>query len=321
MELLDVTPETSRRLRIARGAFRHGVRLQAGAPGPSTRVTSLVALDFAVETTLKAFVQQATSGDLRRVTFPDLVKRAREQLDARNLGGQSGFGGLEEVHDKRNAAQHQARVPTQEELVTGVVHVRDALDDFCVATWDVGFDIAETDEVLTGALRHGLEQAVAAREVDQDATSAVGWVRIVVNAAVEAVTVATAGAIARSGHRTRLPHFSGGGQVEEQLRSLVEALERREAAVRSEIAAVRDAMAPLALGMDTRVWMEFRALLDWAPQRNMAGTFMRHERERRFTAQEARDMTGLAIDLVLRIEEIVGGEIEAPNGVWPVPEP
>lgn len=318
----DLTPETSRRLRIARGAFRHGVRLQAGAPGPSARVTSLVALDFAVETILKAFLQQATTDDLRKAAFFDLVKRSRTQVDTRGLSGNLTFGSVEEVHDKRNAAQHQARVPTPEELGAAIVHARDTLDVFCAAVWDVAFDIAETDEVLTEALRHGLEQAVAAREVDQDPTAAVGWVRLVVDAAVNVVTAATARSTARpSLLRSQLPYFHGNDPVTRQLRDLVEAIKHREEAARREIAAVRDAIAPLALGMDTRVWMEFRASLDWAPQMNIAGTFMRHENERQFTAREAQDMTGLAIDLVLRIEDIAGGELEPPDGVWPIPEP
>jgi len=309
MDTPELTPIVTRRLRIARGAFRQGVRLRAGSPGASTRVASLISLDFAAETTLKSLVQQVTNEDLRKLRFYDLIKRVEALLTEMAIAGVA-VGALNEVHETRNAAQHQARVPTSDELVAAEVHVRDSLEDFCQAVWDIGFDIAETDEIVTDRLRAGLENAVTAREVDGDPTAAAGWARAAVDLAVERFIDELAGTYRMPMMLPPSGHSYPRSPSSETINRLAQQAYDNHRMTDSAIARLRTATAVQALGIDVRTWIEFRGQLDRAPDFNINGVMFRREGEHSFTDQEAADLTGFAVDLVLRAEEVAGSLVD-----------
>ena len=171
-------PLTRRRLRIAQQAFRAAEALAWHGISHADRVAAVVQLDFAVETVVRAYLADGASPHARREQrFTELLKLADDMLvSAGKAASVPMRAGVEQLRGVRNAAQHEARVPTQVEVAESMVHARETLVELTRLAWDSDFFEADLEAIRSDEARERLHRAVGCQG-SGDTHSAMGWIR------------------------------------------------------------------------------------------------------------------------------------------------
>lgn len=280
-----------RRLRIARQAFRRGEHATTIAASDADRVAAVVQIDFAVETVLRAVLFDRDRRVARSDRFSELLDHAGTAVYG---GGLPRRSELEHVRSIRNAAQHEARVPTAVEAIECLVHARDALGLLAESAWGVDFLAGDIDEIRSEKVRGHLTRAHAAVAAN-NGTEAMGWLRAAFHFA-----------------------FNHGGEnlvgpavdVDELI-----VRERRRKDTSDPFGKGRDAAVALrrlqvlgrllAFGISVGDYLHWRQELMQAPALNLNGELIRHESERSWTEREVDTATAFVVDATLRIEHVV----------------
>ncbi|MEV6273542.1 hypothetical protein AB0L64_40675 [Kribbella sp. NPDC051936] len=178
----ELSDRTSRRLRVARRTYRSAEALATGGVSDADRASAIVQFDFAVETVTRALLFDAgrhlrSKVDPKIQGFRPLLEGAADTF--RNAGSANdvpGRAGLEHVRSLRNAAQHEARIPTEIEVHECLVYARDAAVEIVRLAWAADFLAAETEAIRSAIVKRYLSGAKAAEDAG-DLIGAMGWLR------------------------------------------------------------------------------------------------------------------------------------------------
>jgi hypothetical protein len=294
---------TRRRLKLARNAYQLGVRMGREPAGENARIAAVVQFDFAAETTLKTLVlSRGSPVKLAGLNFSALVNEAERALCGLDSTAQlHGASGLHQVRGVRNAAQHDARRPTPDEVSECRIRIRDALVALCHLVWGIDFERHDVEDVADDDCRDVLRRALEALATDPPAS--VAWSRHAVTSVVT-----------RAGR-------SMAGQLPMGARGLVlEPVDRMTHGQGQDAYKALQSMQVttilLGLGLELAGYFKFHQTTAGAPFVNINGSLTRSGQDRTFDADEAEFALSFALDTVLAIERVVG-EIDQPFGQSP----
>lgn len=187
MAVLALAEAQQRRLRLARRAFGLGLQLAAGHPGDAARVGALVQFDFAVEAAVKTFLLALGHPDAT-IDMPRVLSAMTKHLDALSPPVQvDGVSAMAQLRKTRNAAQHEARVPTLEEVQDARAHAHLFFRSYFDAVWGLDFDQTDVDEIVDPKVRAALEHEAEAA-ARGDFSDAAGWTARALELAMEQAT-------------------------------------------------------------------------------------------------------------------------------------
>ncbi|GAA0609934.1 hypothetical protein GCM10009534_50880 [Kribbella sandramycini] len=284
-------------MRVARQMHRAAESLATAGSSGADRVSAVVQFDFTLETVVRAFLFDAgrllgAKTDPKIPGFRPMLESAADTLRNASLANDvPGRSGLEHVRSLRNAAQHEARIPTEVEVLECLVYSRDAAVGIARIAWDVDFLAYEMDALRSPIVRRYLSRAAEA-ERNSDLISAMGWLR----AAFEHA-------------------FSHGGEnlVGPPIRTDVLALaEPKRVDARSVRADLETSFRRLqtlgrltAFGIDVPLFLLWQRRFIRASPLNISGELMRRDGDSDWTESDIRQATAYVIDSVLRMERVV----------------
>lgn len=281
-----------RRVRVARQAFRVGERLADAAISDADRVSAVVQLDFAVETVLRAVAFDRQLSTAKADRFRELLNGVGQTLHG--TSSFPGRAGIEQARSIRNAAQHEARIPTPTELSEAVVHSRDALLSIARVAWGIDFLVSDIDEIRSEAVRNHLHRASASRS-EGDTAAAMGWLRRAFEYAfahggenLVGRPVEVAELLVRDRQDGDPPDPFGHG---------------KDAAVALRRLQVLGRLTAFGIGVPQ--YLQWRGRLLEAPAININGELIRHENDRQWTDEEVDRAAAFVIDAALRMEHVV----------------
>lgn len=289
---------TLHRLNLARRVWRLGVRLHETSSADGHRLTVLIQYDFAIEGVLKALVLHlGQTKDMRKLRFPDLIGVVDDTLTQMD-GKLVGRAHVTRLHDARNAAQHEAHVPTAAELAEYRVHAHDFLIDLCGQAWGLRFDDVGLDLIQSSAVKQYLEPATTALAEGKHDT-AVAWARGAIDTALRSVSDHLFG----NGLGLSVSRNHGAGPLKPVVEALVASHERASQ------------MATFALmGLDPAEYFGFRTRIADGPALTIGGTVAEREPGAQFSIDQAEYALTYVIDAIVGIEAVVG-DIDRPFGM------
>jgi hypothetical protein len=281
---------------VAQQAYRSGDALAKVSVTDADRIAAVVQFDFVVETMLRGVLFEAKHAQARTERFRDLLKLVGEVLSPGYPQAiPLGQGGLEQVRSIRNAAQHEARSPTQVEVTECAIHTRGFVVEAARVAWDLDFFAADIAAVRSERVRNYLERAGAAHQA-LDVRAAMGWVRAAFEYAFKhggenvvgpSVDVRELLVVDRAG-RTDGRHSRDGAEA-------AIALTRLQVLGRLT-----------AFGMNLREYIYWRNTFLSAPALNINDELAPpHDREPDWTSEDYDRAFAYVTDSVLRMEQIV----------------
>jgi hypothetical protein len=269
----------------------------SGRASDVDRIGAVVQFDFAALTVLNAFLLQTLAPNKIPQAFSELLKQVENGIrDQDPLAGLDGRANLEQVHSVRNAAQHEARRPTAEEVQDCRTHTRDALTSFCQRAWGLQFDRAETEAVVNEHIRLYLHNALAA-QTDGDSSATMAWLRAALD-----------GAIARAAPALVGPEAS----PESYGVAIASRLANPKESVQAVVRRLQATTARLALGLDLLEYQRFRELSPGAPPQGVQG-LIRHPDDPTYSPDELEFAFSYVTNIIVAIEEFVG-DLDRPFG-------
>ncbi|MFC6159658.1 hypothetical protein [Kribbella jiaozuonensis] len=293
----EVNERTSRRLRVARQAFTSAEALAAAGMTDADRVSAIVGFDFAAETVIRAVLFDAAryldaKVDPKVQGFRPMLEAAAEAFRSDSLATDvPGRPGLEHVRNIRNAAQHEARIPTLVEVHESRIYTKDAATEAVRLAWGVDFLAADIQAVRSAIVRGYLNSAVASEDAG-DLAGAMGWL----HAAFE----------------HGLTH-GGENLVGPPIKADVLALaEPGRVDARGILADLQTSFRRLqvlgrltAFGINVPTYLHWQRIFAGAPPLNFNGELSRYDGERDWPKQEVDRAMAYVIDAVLRMEQVV----------------
>jgi hypothetical protein len=153
---------TRRKLAISKQVYLEGSRQRAKTSSVG-RLLAVVGYDLAVETALKAAIRFLDPKVSLKGDFPHIIGVAKSALQSAGLGDLTDVAAIQHVHDVRNAAQHEGRLPTSEEVDESHFTARSFLDHFLAQVWGHSLDsIAASELVADAECKAHLDAAEAA---------------------------------------------------------------------------------------------------------------------------------------------------------------
>ncbi len=123
------------------------------------RMLAVVGFDFANETTLKAAAVALNPTIQLERPFPKVRAQVESELKKQNKKLLD-TSKIQEVHDVRNAAQHQARYPTEIEVSDSRTYTRDFLTQAFIEIWGASFEsLSLVDEIQNSISQKYLVEA------------------------------------------------------------------------------------------------------------------------------------------------------------------
>lgn len=132
---------------LAKSLYSQGAARVQQVAGLPDRVLAIIAFDWAIETVLKAAVLQLDESKQGRDLSGDLTQKCRQALAAKGVSLPD-EGLIGRVRSVRNAAQHEARVPTDAELMECRIWSLSFLCDFVNLIWGVDFERLSVSELI-----------------------------------------------------------------------------------------------------------------------------------------------------------------------------
>lgn len=302
---------------LAKSLYAQGAARVQQIAGLPERVLAIIAFDWAIETVLKAAILQLDESKQGRDLSGDLTVKCRQALAAKGVSLPD-EGLIGRVRSVRNAAQHEARVPTEAELAECRIWTLVFLSDFIKLIWDVDFERLSAAELIrhdsVRAILIAGEQRYAAGDAIEAAAHGYGAVQRTIDKVRPAI-------IGKPLPQARIP--SDGGMSETEYAPLAP---RIHAAIQSAFAATRDAIAHMqeaalfnALGLDYATFVRFGARIGVV--RVMANDQVRVARRPEnpeLDLPEAAAILAWCADIIVQIETQVH-DLDAPFGVrhWP----
>jgi YD repeat-containing protein len=293
----EVSDRTSRRLRVARQTYRSAEALATAGVSEADRVSAIVQFDFAVETVIRALLFDAGShlgakADPKVQGFRPMLEGAADALRNAGLANNvPGRAGLEHVRSLRNAAQHEARIPTEIEVHECLVYARDAAVEIARLAWALDFLAAETEAIRSAIVKGHLSGATAAEDAG-DLIGAMGWLR----AAFEHA-------------------FTHGGEnlvgppINSDMLALAEPnrvdARDRKADLETSFRRLQTLGRLTAFGINVPLYLRWQRTFIDAPSLNINGELTRYDSDRDWTEHEVRQATAYVIDALLRMEQVV----------------
>jgi hypothetical protein len=289
----EPTSVARRRLRVAQQAFRAADALANAGLTDADRVATVVQLDFVVETVLRTVLFEARHSKARIESFRDLLGAVAETLGSAARAF-AGCAGLEQVRAVRNAAQHEARVPTPNEVIECVVHTRDAVIDITNRAWGIDFFASDTEAIRSERARGYLARAEMSREFN-DLHGAMGWIRTAFHFAFTNGGENVVGPEVSARALSVSDSFTPSSFAKRDGESAAIALRRLQVLGRLT-----------AFGMNVREYVYWRNKLLPAPNLGLNGELIRHEAEEDpWLPDDYTSAFSYVVDSILRMEQVV----------------
>jgi hypothetical protein len=155
-------PNATRKLGIAKQLYVVGSQDRATGT-PISRLLAVVHFDMAIETAVKTAIRSLDPRASTKGDFPDVATRLATALEKASLGDLPQAAGILHVHDIRNAAQHEGRLPTPEEEDECHTIARSFLNELLAAVWDRSLDsLRLADLIVDDDSRRRLDEAEVA---------------------------------------------------------------------------------------------------------------------------------------------------------------
>lgn len=302
---------------LAKSLYGQGAARVQQVAGLPERVLAIIAFDWAIETVLKAAVLQIDESKQGRDLSGDLTLKCRQALAAKGISLPN-EGLIGRVRSVRNAAQHEARVPTEAELAECRSWTLAFLSDFVTMIWGIDFERLSVAELIrhdgVRAILIAGEQRYAAGDAIEAAAHGYGAVQ----RTIDKVRPAIVGKPLPQVHipSGRGPFKTDGAPLESST----------QAAIQSAFAATRDAIRHMqeaalfnALGLDYATFVRFGARIgSVGVMANDQVRVARRPENPELDLPEAAAILAWCGDIIVQIETQVH-DLDAPFGVrhWP----
>lgn len=302
---------------LAKSLYAQGAARVHQVAGLPDRVLAIIAFDWAIETVLKAAILQLDESKQGRDLSGDLTQKCRQALAAKGVSLPD-EGLIGRVRSVRNAAQHEARVPTDAELTECRIWTLSFLGDFVKLIWNVDFERLS----VAGLIRHdGVRAILVAGEqlhAEGNAIEAAAQGYGAVQRTLKKVRLAIVG---QSMPEVRIP--SGSGPFETDGAPLasrtLEAIQSSLEATRETLERMQDVALFNALGLDYATYVRFGARIGSVKVMvNDQVRVARRPESPGLDLPEAAAILAWCADIIVQIETHVQ-DLDAPFGVrsWP----
>jgi hypothetical protein len=123
------------------------------------RMLAVVGFDFANETTLKTVAVALNPTIQLERPFPKVRTQVESELKKQNKNLLDTIK-IQDVHDVRNATQHQARYPNKIEVSDSRTYTRDFLTQAFTEIWETSFEsLSLVDEIQSSSVKNHLLEA------------------------------------------------------------------------------------------------------------------------------------------------------------------
>lgn len=146
---------SNRRLALVKQVYSNAALQAANRYSAGARLLAVIGFDWAAEGMIKAVL---TCFKVRPASltspFSQLIADADTQLQNAGFGKLPDSSRAEHIRKVRNAAQHDGRVPTEQEVVESQVHAADFLEAVCRHVWNTSFQsVSMANLVKSAAIR------------------------------------------------------------------------------------------------------------------------------------------------------------------------
>lgn len=131
---------TRRRLVLAKQVYQRALALAHGTVGAVDGTLAVIEFDFALETVVKSVFRAFDQQRRMPEKLTELVSETNGLLQAQGYPPIAGAQNIHRVRGIRNAAQHEARTPTVDEVNDCRTHTHDFLAHVLNAVWGVAID-------------------------------------------------------------------------------------------------------------------------------------------------------------------------------------
>jgi hypothetical protein len=151
---MNSDPITFRKLTIAKQIYLDATR-QPSSLSAVARIIAVVEYDLAIETALKAVLGSLQPAKVPPDRFADLIQQVDHALTNAALPPVPLRAAIQQVHNIRNDAQHQARYPSDVEVSDCRTYARDFLTDLIMQVWGLAFGSLHLGDLVEDATARG----------------------------------------------------------------------------------------------------------------------------------------------------------------------
>lgn len=291
---------TLKKITLVKQIYYRGIRYSKSS-NPADRIISVILYDLSNETMLNTIISSIDTTKTPADNFPPLLNQVESLLSIKNLGVIADRSNILRLHNIRNDAQHDARVPSENDQSDCVTHCRDFLRNITKQVWDLDFDkISLADLVNNVEIKQYLIDAENSMKIS-DYKKSVEKSAIALEQSLNMVSKAVVG---------RAPYFDNQIVVTDAFgRDLKASREYSES-----IENMRRTLAFLALNIDYMNYLQFKKISGnpiWTIGSKDPHSF--HGQKENITESDAEFILSFAVNSILSIEGTVG-DLKKPFG-------